>query len=375
MSAPVPILLMSYDLRVGGTERQLAEAAKHLDRERFAPHVGCIRLQGHRRAEIERAGVPTVEFSFPSFYSASVVAAARRMARYVKRHGIQLVHTFDVPANLFGVPVAKACRIPVVLSSQRAFRELTPGIYHRLLRVTDRLVDGTVVNSATLRDHLAVIDGVDPQQMMLCYNGINLEHFSPGPDRADVLAHCSPVIGSTAVLRPEKGVATLLEAFAVVAQRYSSAGLLLVGGGPEQVALEARAHKLGLADRCYFAGAVTDVAPWLRSMDFFVLPSLSEALSNSLLEAMACGCTVVASNTGGNPELIADGRSGRLFPPGDAPALARVLESLMEDGGACARMREQARAFVASNCSREASLAKLSAYYAEQLAIKGVRTR
>jgi len=86
------------------------------------------------------------------------------------------------------------------------------------------------------------------------------------------------------------------------------------------------------------------------------------------------GCAAVASNTGGNPELIADGRSGRLFPPGDAPELARVLESLIDDPVQSARMRDTAGAFVEQNCSLEAAISRLTSYYTEQLAAKGVRT-
>jgi glycosyltransferase involved in cell wall biosynthesis len=260
----------------------------------------------------------------------------------------------------------------VILSSQRAYRELTPGLSHRLLRVTDRLVHGTVVNSAMLRDHLMRSDGIAESRLKLCYNSVDLEHFSPGTERADVLKNCWPVIGSTAVLRPEKGVATLFDAFAAIARKYTSVGLLLVGGGPQQAELEARAAALGLSDRCYFAGPVTDVLPWVRRMDVFVLPSLSEALSNSLLEAMAVGCACVASNTGGNPELVIDGETGRLFEPGNTTDLVRALEPLVEDAGLCAHLRTGAARHVASTFSRASALSVLGSFYSEQLRAKGV---
>lgn len=372
MTGPVPILLMNYDLRFGGTERQLAEAARYLDRSRFLPHVGCIRLQGGRRGELERGGVPLVEFSFPSFASWRALAAASRLSTYLRRHRIRLVHSFDVPANIFAVPVAVASRVPVVLSSQRAFRELTPGIYHRLLRITDALVDGTVVNSDILRSHLLKHDGLKPSRTFLCYNSVDLARFAPGREVASALPGCSLVIGSTAVMRPEKGVDTLLEAFGQVARQNPQAGLLLVGGGPMESRLEARARELGLHQRVHFSGAVTDVVPWLRRMDIFVLPSLSEALSNSLLEAMATGCAVLASDVGGNPELITPDQTGYLFRAADHADLAARLELLVKDERLRRRLAEAARSYVNRTFSREQSLAALGEFYTRCLHRKGV---
>ncbi|MEO5924506.1 MAG: glycosyltransferase [Bryobacteraceae bacterium] len=370
MNPPVPILLLSYDLRFGGSERQLAEVAQHLDRSRFRPHVGCIRLQGGRRAELERAGVPLVEFSFPSFASGQCVMAGQRLRTYIRRHRIQLVHSFDVPGTMFGMPFGFLSRVPVLLSSQRAFRELTPGFEHRLLRFTDRLVDGVVVNSANLRAHLAKSDRLHLSRTTLIYNSVDLDRFTPGAG-ADVLPQCSIVIGSTAMLRPEKGVLDLVEAFAQVAARDARVGLLLVGSGPLYEPIKARVRELGLSDRCHMAGGVTDVLPWLRRMDVFVLPSLSEALSNSLLEAMAVGCAAVASEVGGNPELVAEGETGRLFAAGDVQQLAERLLSLTETE-VRQPLAARGQAFVRGRFSRAASLGAMADFYQQKLQHAGV---
>jgi glycosyltransferase involved in cell wall biosynthesis len=371
VSSPVPILLLNYDLRFGGSERQLAEVAQHLDRARFAPHVGCIHLQGGRRGELERAGVPLVEFSSPSFLSRAVLAAGGRLATYIKRHRIQLLHTFDVPGTVFGVPFGYLARVPVLLSSQRAFRELTPGLHRRILRVTDRLVDGVVVNSANLRTHLAAQDGLSLSRSTLIYNSVDLERFTPGAG-AEVLSDCPVVFGSTAMLRPEKGVMDLVEAFALLAARDTRVGLLLVGSGPLYEPIKARIRELGLDARCHMAGGVTDVLPWLRRMDVFVLPSLSEALSNSLLEAMAVGCAALASEVGGNPELVREGDTGLLFPPGNAEQLARKLQSLVEDEDARKRLSETGQKFVRSHFSRDASIGAMADLYSQHLKRAGV---
>ena len=121
---------MSRELGIGGTERQLVQTALTLDRSRFAPHVACFNAGGFRAAALRAAGIPIVELPVRSFMRWSAVAGAWRLARYLRAHHIQVVHAFDVPMDVFGVPVARFARTPVVISSQRAHRDLTPGIVH-----------------------------------------------------------------------------------------------------------------------------------------------------------------------------------------------------------------------------------------------------
>ncbi|HKY20060.1 MAG TPA: glycosyltransferase [Vicinamibacterales bacterium] len=345
----VPVLLMVRELNLGGSERQLAEIAQALDRDRFEPHVGCFRPNGIRADDLKGAGVPVVEFPVRSFRQVSVISAARQLGAYIRQHGIRLVHTFDVPANLFGVPAARALSKAIVISSQRAHRDLTPGLTRGLLRLTDRMVDGIVVNCDAVRRQLIDEDRVQPSLIHLCYNGIDTDEFSPGQaTRPEALRDASSVIGIVCALRPEKDLHTLLQAFAHVRGIDSRLKLAIVGSGPSLNELLATADRLGISDRCLFEPATTRVADWLRSIDVFVLPSRSEALSNSLMEAMACGCAVVASRVGGNVELVQDGRTGLLFESGNADELSLALRRLIENqdlrsqlGDAAAReMRE-----------------------------------
>ncbi|PWT99253.1 MAG: hypothetical protein C5B51_27520 [Terriglobia bacterium] len=326
MPESCPVLLMTRSLGLGGSERQLAEIAKALDRSVFQPHVGCFHAEGFRAEELRASGVPIVCLPVKSFRGPTLFTGALALGRYLQEHQIRLVHTFDVPLNLFGVPVARMFRTRRVISSQRAHRALTPGLRRQFLRLTDRLVDAIVVNSEAVRRDLVEVDRVPSRIIHLCYNGIDATLY---PRRTE--SRQSPlVIGVICALRPEKGLATLLEGFARLG-RNREIRLLIVGSGPALADLQALGRKLPLGDRCTFEPAVKDVARWLRRIDIFVLPSLSEAFSNSLMEAMACGCCVVASRVGGNPELVVDQETGLLFRPGDSADLARALESLLED--------------------------------------------
>lgn len=367
MKAPVPVLLMSRALDGGGSERQLAEVARGLDRSRFAPHAGCFYRGGVREEDLRAAGVPVVEFPVRSLVSCSAVRAAKQFGEYVHAHGIRLVHTFDVPANLFGVPAARWFRVPAVLSSQRAFRHLTPGISHHLLRMTDLMVDAVVVNSAQLRRTLIEQDRIPAGKLRLCYNAIDTESFRPEGESKRGALPPGRVIGAVSLLRPEKGIATLLRAFARVQAECAPVTLVLVGDGPCRADLESLAGQLGIAAGCRFAGQVSDVRPWLRAMDLFVQPSLSEALSNSLLEAMATGCAAIATRTGGNPEAIDHGRTGLLCEAGDVEGMAACLRGLLTDEEQRQKLAEAGRREIRARFAARASIARFEALYEELL--------
>jgi glycosyltransferase involved in cell wall biosynthesis len=362
---PNAVLLVARELGLGGSERQLAETALALDRSRWSPHVACFQAGGFRARELADAGVPVFELGLRSLVSPSVIGAAARLGRYIRRHDIQLVHAFDVPADLFAVPAARFYRVPAVLASQRAHRALTPGATRHLLRLTDRIADAIVVNSKAVARELTNQDGVPPSMIRLAYNGLDTTVFQPDGARAQLpsAGGGGPVIGVVCALRPEKGLPLLLDAFAKVRRGK----LLIVGSGPMLAELEARARSLSLGDRCHFEPAQKDVAAWLRVIDIFALPSLSEALSNSLLEAMGCGCCTIASDTGGNPELVEHGVTGLLFPSGDAAALAERLRTVLDDAALRERLAASATQRAHRDFAREVAAARMAQIYEEFL--------
>jgi L-malate glycosyltransferase len=328
---------MSQSLDLGGSERQLAELAMSLDRRVLDPTVVCFNSRGVRSDDLRRAGVPVVEFPVRSFVAPHTLSVAWQFGRWLRRRRIALLHAFDVPAVAFAVPVARAAGVPVVLSSQRGDRRLFTPAAQRGLRITDRLADGIVVNSEYLRRVLVGEFGVRDEKIQTCRNGLDVEVFNPdGRSRTEDDARLKPratgmglVVGFVAALRPEKSIETLIDAFSRLANHAHR--LVIVGDGPSRETLESRARELHVGDRCRFVPATADVASWYRNIDVFVLPSLNESFSNSLMEAMACGCVAVASNVGGNTELVRDGENGLLFEPGDTAGLVRQLEKALGD--------------------------------------------
>jgi len=354
---PVPVLFLSEQLGPGGSERQLTETALALDRDRFAPHVACFK-PGFRADELRAAGVPVLRLPVNSFKSPAAVLGAAQLGRYLRRNGIRIVHAFDYPMTCFSVPVARLFQVPVVLSSQRSHRDVVPPLYRAILRFTDHIVDGIVANCESVRRELIEREKAPSSLIHVCHNGIRTDVFHPAPRPSSGAL----TVGCVSVLRPEKDLETLIEAYARAQAKAPSSRLVIVGGGVALPSLKALAEARGLAARCRFEPVTSDVVPWLHAIDVFVLPSRSEALSNSLMEAMACGCAVVASDVGGNPELVAPG-AGLLFRPGDAGDLAEKLLLLFGDPALRLSLGQTAAERIRRHFSRAAAARRMQEIY------------
>jgi glycosyltransferase involved in cell wall biosynthesis len=366
------VVLLAQSLNLGGSERQLAEVARALDRRRFEPIVACFNDDGMRADELRDAGVAVVEFPVRSFRAPATARIASSFFRWLRAREIAVVHPFDVPTVLFAVPIARAARVPVVLTSQRGDRRLFPAGFQHGLRLTDRLADAIVVNSEYIRGRLMSDFGVAGGRIRTCPNGVDTSRFRPdGATHRTELPAGAVTIGIVSALRPEKSIETLVEAFARLERR--NAHLVVVGDGPCKPDLESLAHRLGIGGRCSFVPGTPDVPAWYRTLDVFVLPSLNESFSNALMEAMASGCAVVASRVGGNPELVDDGGTGLLFEAGNAADLARQLERLARDMPMRRRLAAAAVRRLRDGYATGRSAARVEALYEELLACATAR--
>jgi glycosyltransferase involved in cell wall biosynthesis len=366
------ILLMARELDVGGSERQMTEMALALDRARFEPAIAAFNAEGMRGDELRAAGVSILSLPVRSFKSPRTLGYAWQLARYIRSHRIRLVHTFDLPLTATAIPLTRLLTPAIALASQRSHLGLVSPRLRKALTFSERMAHGVVVNCEFLRRHLMEDAGIPGEKIHLCRNGIDLARFCRGPRdprfRPAALPDASLVIGVVGGLRPEKGLATLLEAFARVCRLGPDLRLVLVGGGASQPDLEARARELGIAGACLFAPPTNQVPEWLRHIDIFVLPSLSEALSNSLMEAMACGCCAVASRVGGNPELIEDGVRGLLFKAGDAADLADALGRVILNPELRGRLADAGHDFLHAHFSTAAAAGRMAEIYSELIA-------
>ena len=341
---------MVRELGIGGCEADLTKIAKGLDRRRFEPHVGCFRPEGIRQAEIRAAGVPILHLPVRGLRSPTWVSGAWRLARYIRRHRIRVVHSFDAPMDIFAMPVAWACRVPAAVKSHLWYRDIVP--HHRIMAMTDRLADGIIVNSNAVRRDLATRWAVPDERMHLCYNGVETNIFNPGANDLRSEPQREIVVGAVCALRPEKRLDTLIAAFAALDRSAYALKLLIVGSGPMLESLRAQARDLGLGDAVRFEPTSSRVADWMRQIDVFVLSSESESFPNALLEAMACGCCPIASAVGGVPELITNDKNGLLCTPNNVDQFSVALRRVVAD----AQLRDRLRLAAARTARDEFSV-------------------
>jgi sugar transferase (PEP-CTERM/EpsH1 system associated) len=269
-------------------------------------------------------------------------ACARRIARLAKRHDVQVIHahqytplTYSCMARLVGawsrriVFTEHGRRYP----DQRRFKRI---VSNRLW--IRRLVHRSTAVGEAVRQALAENEAFKLRRIEVIHNGIDPDQW-PMPDdqyRSDVrrslgIDENQPVILQVGTLRPVKDHLTAILSLAHLGESGCRPLLLLAGDGPMRNQIELEVHRYGLAKQVRFLGARDDVADLWQAADVGLLTSLSEGISVALLEAMACGRPVVATDVGGNPEIVIDEQTGLLAPRGDAPALAAALHRLLSD--------------------------------------------
>jgi glycosyltransferase involved in cell wall biosynthesis len=365
----IPVLLLVHSLGHGGTERQVAVLARHLDRERFEVHVASV-LEGFRAEELRSEGIALLPIPIRSFFDPGPWKLSGFLADYIREHRIRLLHVFDPGLSMVATMAAKRCSGVRLLSSQRCYMDLVPVKYRYPLLASHWLSDGVVANSDALKEHLRRTYLYPGRRIDVCHNGVDTDAFSPnGRARLPQLSGSGLVIGSVCVMRREKNLPQLIQAFAQVRKR-SEAKLLLMGSGPEEASLRSLVAELNLTGDCCFLPSSPDVRGALRSIDIFVSPSLSEGLPNAVMEAMACGCAVVSSNVGGCPELIDHGIHGLLAKPADLEDMIRQLETLVQDRALCAQVGSAGAARMQRDFSIPASTRRMQSIYARYLAFQ-----
>jgi glycosyltransferase involved in cell wall biosynthesis len=375
-----PILLVIRDLAIGGTERHLALLAPRLADRGFRPVVYTLTPEAGLADALETAGVRVLrgwlagELRWlPSSIRWAVVGplAAARLWRLMRRERPAIVHFFLPAAYLVGGLCALLAGQRVRVMSRRSLRRYQqghPGLA-RLEQWLHRRMTAVLGNSRAVVAELRA-EGVPPARLGLIYNGIDLEAFEALPSRDATRARLgipdgALVLTTVANLIPYKGHADLLEALARAVTDLPARWQLLCVGRDDGIgaALASRAAALGLAAHVRWLGERGDVPGILAASDIGVLASHQEGFSNSLLEAMAAGLPVIATEVGGNAEAVTHGATGLLVPPHDPAALARAVVELARDPARRCALGDAGRVRVAERFSIEACVSRYEQLY------------
>jgi glycosyltransferase involved in cell wall biosynthesis len=331
---PVAIFLTSFD--AGGTERQMIELMRRLDRRRYAVHAVCFHRRGAWLPLVETSVASIAEFPISGFGQRVTWRQMRAFSAWCRSQRIAVVQTCDFYANVFGLPAAAWAGVPLRIGSRR---DLNPGKSRAQLAL-QRFAYGAahvVVANSQAAAACLLAERVPERRTTVIPNGVDLTRFPRPSPREGAIRRVITV----ANLRPEKAHEVLIEAAARLAPRHPDVEFLVVGDGPRRAELEALVRARGIAQQVRFLGHRDDVPALLASADAYVLPSRTEAFPNGIIEAMAAALPVVACGVGGMLELVTPERTGLLVRPDDPIGLAAAMQSLFE---APAHAREMGRA-------------------------------
>jgi glycosyltransferase involved in cell wall biosynthesis len=367
---------------VGGTERQFLYFTKGLDRSRFDLSIGCMSRTGGFFHDVEALGVPITEYAANSLYSLGTLQSQWKLAGDIRREGIQLLHAYGFYSTVFAIPAATIGRHCVRIASVRDIGAFTDRaqLRTRTLAIVCRWADCVLSNSHAVRGWL-IKQGVRGTNIHVIPNGITIPTLRTAGDGFPIrdelkIDHHVPVIAMVSRLIRSKGTEYFIEAAKGVAERIPAARFLIVGDNEflpsHMTELRNRAAALTVDGRLIFTGQRSDVPKILREVDMCVLPTLTESFSNSLLEAMANGLPVIATNVGGNPELIDDGKTGILVPPRDAAALEHAIVRLLESRDLARELGETAREKVIRQFSLDVVLRQTEELYMSLIERRGL---
>ncbi|MCX7591569.1 MAG: glycosyltransferase family 4 protein [Kiritimatiellae bacterium] len=374
-------VLQMLEATTGGTRRHLNDLVTHLNRERFRVSVLCSTLrdrsflrdvQSMQRAGVHVTVVPMVRHISPIRDLFCLLA----IFRHLRLYEYDIVHTHSSKAGFIGRLAARLAHVPCIIHTPHVFpfemkvRETSRKLFFQLEQFIGRYTDAIICVCSSQIDAARSLS-LDPRvTVALVENGVTEEAFQV--ESTDAIATCRHqwgfdhdeiIIGHVGRFTRQKGQDVLVGALKRVTAEVPRARLLMVGDGPDRIAVERKIRRLGLQKHCFILEPREDLKLFYSTIDIFALPSLWEGLPYALLEAMAAQRPVVATRTGGIPDVVKHGFNGLLIPCGDEGSLARCLVRMANDRDLRNSCGLEARNTVASRFQLRDMIAKIEDVY------------
>ncbi len=360
------VLSVIGHLTVGGAETYLTRIAQAIGQYGIDMEICALERVGLKLAELEQAGIVVHGTPYGARVRQSniltLVQTIDSIRRIVRRGRFDIVHTYLFWSDILGVTGARLAGCPRIIVGRRALHAWIHDnkvLFHGLEQFTNVLANEVIANSeAVLRD-ATTNEAFLPRIRTVIYNGIDVTAYEPsykipiGPLR----------LVTVGWLAPRKGQEYAIQAIRLVHAAGVNARLVLVGSGEDETKLRQMATELGVNDMITFAGEHPDPRPFLSSADVFLLPSRQEGFSNAILEAMACGLPVIATDVGGNAEAIVQNRGGLIVEPENPEALAAAITQMGANRHELPDMGRFNRERVAERFSLKASAQSLANWY------------
>ena len=363
----VRVLHVIDSLHLGGAQEVILNIVAGANRSRFQHEVATMHGQGVYWDRLQQLCIPVHSLSphkLIPFY-------VPRLAALLRRERFNILHCHLVATNIIAKPLGKWCGVPVVINHDHT-NDPSRGEHSWLLALetwANRASSHVVAVSESCRDFLISREHIDPSDVSLIRNAIDLSRFSPlsvdrDSSRRDFgIPLDVPLIVGVGRLNPQKNFSLFLEIAALVKRASPQARFLIAGTGSEETELRAKAASMGIADSVVFAGYVADARRVYAAANVLLMPSQFEGLPMTLLEAMAMRLPVVASRLDGMAEVIEDGRDGFLVAPGNAAGFADRVVSLIHDPEQATSIGSEARKKVEREFSSSRMVAEIEAVY------------
>ena len=362
------VLHLLRALRTGGLENVVVNLVNGLQRRPGVQcSLGCLIEQGEWIARVTPHGVWVGDLE-----RRGALRTLVSLSRYIRMNGVQLIHSHNSQAHLFGVAASLLSGVPLVHTKHGQNWPDDPRWVWKS-RQASRFSRRIVAVSSDIRRIIVEVEKVPANKVTLIQNGVDTSEFAVGGKEAPCGRQAlgipvdAFVIGTVGRLAWEKDYELLVRAFAAFLAHQPEGYLLIVGDGPYRGRIEAAVEATGIRSRCLLAGTQSDVRRWLKAMDVFCLSSLTEGTSITLLEAGVAGLPAVVTNVGGNAEIVQDGISGLVVPTKDTKALAAAFERLHGGPDGRIRMGKAARERVAQHYSAERMVDAYLSLYREVL--------
>ena len=349
---------------MGGAERNLLQVVTSLQCLGHTPIVACMQ-GGEVSSTIEKNGIQVENLSIDKIYNLAGCKALFVLKNIIIRQQVDLIVAYHESSDFMGIILSIITRTPIISNRRDMGFRLQPR--HILTyQLINRFFSHLVTVSTAVKNSVAVDQKCPEHKITVIYNGVELHEISGTENFKNELGFTNDqlLICCLANIRLVKGHKYLIESMRLILEKYPDVRLLLLGQADvthnycEEI--KALVTRYNLGEIVHFKGKISpgEVGKWLQVCDISVLPSLSEGFSNTLLESMAAGLPVVATNVGGNPEIVADGVSGYIVPPADPASLANALDKLLSNETLRVKMGKAGRQIVESKFSKEIMIDK-----------------
>lgn len=358
---PVRVCFMIDRLSRAGTETQMLALIRELDRSQVEPSLVLLDGEDDLSRALEPADCPVIHLGVRRLVSLSAARAARRLRAFWREQRPDVLQIYFLDASYFGAPLAKLCGVKKVIRVRNNLGYWMNARHRALGRLVRPFVDATLTNTAAGKQNLIDSEGHSPDRVVVLENGVDTVRFNRFmfPDTSKPRVR----VGCVANLRAVKNIDGLMRAAKTALDRFPKLIFEVIGDGEQREELERLHGELGLGERFKLRGSVADVAGFLRTVDIAVLPSHSEGMSNALLEYMAAGRAVIATDVGANAELVRHGKDGLIVAPGDGKAIVDALGELLANPLRAAGFGASARKRAEAEFSRNAMRQRFEEFY------------